>query len=1463
MAGPPGGGGSFTTSDYVNTQYTFDPNKDLYNGRRLNRPPAGFGWPSSSNVTSYEPEVKPGTKPVEPTGTTEIKTVEPTGTTNTKGPTGVNINGLGGNSGDPTKDVGFGDFFKASDDVGKLTPEEQAEAERILTEQGSGEFARYVAEKSVKRSGVDTFDENTLRSSVNSLKAFEGGGFQDFYRIADLESIINDPATSAEDRSKAEAERDDLLANPTEGANSRTIADDPAGTNLKLNQAIKAVQAAGASGDLTGAEEIIGGLGDPELVKIVTTLVKEREDLTLRTAHDYEQMLRDGLLAENIVEDAGYGITYGGIAQPPPVIANDPVRNASWYLNQAMARARHGIINNDTKAYLKRLLDQATGGGDDGVRRLEEAWQQSMTFKQEAIDKANAELNKTKAAELEAALLQKQKDQAERDRLAKIESDKFTKTRSALDKLLSGQDLSSADFDGLDQESITRIEALRTQTLENEIKRREAVLQDRADNFKEARFQRGAFTEERDRTRGINENLTTDVATPGTTPGAYDRVLTSYEKADRGIMPTESELFDLTADQRAQLQNYAIQRGNQLKIEEANGAIQLDARQRLLNPNSVGSGAQVFGQGNANQFYGRNAMSGIEQRIAEMASEINVNADTQRAAEKQRINTQIDQAQEKLARVFANPATGGLSGAAQRRFEELEAGRASALNEIDTRVDAQVREETRTNMGTLLGLQQSREGASVAANQVNQGNLAQILGFAGAQDQLGLARGQALGNIDGQNTLARDQYNTATSQGDRGLDLQDRAQRDQTRLAELDLFGGAEGTTAAGLGIDVGSIVGPDMQLKQGATMDQLFTALTQIGKGFAEQYGREPNAAEMTSLLTGGTAGRRQTLAGRAQNTQDELAFGDRLGYMNDPQSGVRTQTLAGRAEARSDGQLSETVRQFNAQFFGDAVDPETGLVRDGVDRERFTQDMAQFNRQMELSERELLSTVQQTWAQITGETGPGPINADDLGIDISGIVNSPLPPQALLQTAEGKAAATAFEMLTGKKGSTAEILSILQGETLQIDGAPTLAAKEMTSRITQANMDRATAIDQFAKDNNLQWAQVNKAFEESDRQWALTTQDVASITGVDEKKWLQARNEWELAKEKGLSDVEARNRAMQRSGMSETDFTQTNKLFEERFGLAERKAAIDAGMSKEQWDSAKKSKEKMELREAQYWNGIMGGRGSEITLRDLIDTAPIPDDLPDDFKSVEGKPLFDKMSATIFGRNKFKGGDAKEGQDVLNGVMNFIAKDPIQAMDQLERMFMHSGDNETAGPENRQNISGTNIPAIQNVDQAKLESKGFNRAIARAFDNGGKDTSLALVEIINMIQSTSDETGYRGINIGAMDDKEILEMMNGRYGDQETPISLDQINRMRLGEPIRVVPENWIESFNPVDRAEILSLIHGGTSFQIAQQQPSLGQTIGGFAGAAAAGYIGSNAGAAAIGSSSIGRAFKSIFG
>lgn len=107
------------------------------------------------------------------------------------------VNGL---STDKPAELGgddFNKFFKASDDVNNLSPEDQAEAQRILQEQGVGEFARFVAGKSV--AGGAGFDEGTLSSARSSMKGFSEGGFDRFFRIADLEGIINDPnSTDAE-----------------------------------------------------------------------------------------------------------------------------------------------------------------------------------------------------------------------------------------------------------------------------------------------------------------------------------------------------------------------------------------------------------------------------------------------------------------------------------------------------------------------------------------------------------------------------------------------------------------------------------------------------------------------------------------------------------------------------------------------------------------------------------------------------------------------------------------------------------------------------------------------------------------------------------------------------------------------------------------------------------------------------------------------------------------------------------------------------------------------------------------------------------------------------------------------------------------------------------------------------------------------------------------------------------------
>ena len=84
----------------------------------------------------------------------------------------------------------------------------------------------------------------------------------------------------------------------------------------------------------------------------------------------------------------------------------------------------------------------------------------------------------------------------------------------------------------------------------------------------------------------------------------------------------------------------------------------------------------------------------------------------------------------------------------------------------------------------------------------------------------------------------------------------------------------------------------------------------------------------------------------------------------------------------------------------------------------------------------------------------------------------------------------------------------------------------------------------------------------------------------------------------------------------------------------------------------------------------------------------------------------------------------------------------------------------------------------------------------------------------------------------------------MSRTYGKD---IDAGQAQRIKEGLVVRIVPDDWISHIeDPHMRAEILSLIHGGTSFQIAAQEPSLGETIGQFAGAIGGSFAG-GAGAA----------------
>ena len=89
------------------------------------------------------------------------------------------------------------------------------------------------------------------------------------------------------------------------------------------------------------------------------------------------------------------------------------------------------------------------------------------------------------------------------------------------------------------------------------------------------------------------------------------------------------------------------------------------------------------------------------------------------------------------------------------------------------------------------------------------------------------------------------------------------------------------------------------------------------------------------------------------------------------------------------------------------------------------------------------------------------------------------------------------------------------------------------------------------------------------------------------------------------------------------------------------------------------------------------------------------------------------------------------------------------------------------------------------------------------------------------------------------------IAQQLEDRY-DITPEEAAEHAVSIKDGESMMLSPTDWLGSMEPELRMEMLSLMHGGTTFAIAQKEPSLGETIGGFAGMAAGQFMG-GAGAA----------------
>tara|TARA_R110000744_G_scaffold271950_4_gene384999 strand:- start:1974 stop:5564 length:3591 start_codon:yes stop_codon:yes gene_type:complete len=224
-------------------------------------------------------------------------------------------------------------------------------------------------------------------------------------------------------------------------------------------------------------------------------------------------------------------------------------------------------------------------------------------------------------------------------------------------------------------------------------------------------------------------------------------------KLDAGGQLTGRDVEGLTDEQRVTLSRQFAKKNAGLTGDEVEDAVGTEARRGLLDPFSQRGGAEVVGQGNSALTFGRLAQSGLERIVANLTRKIQVDAEQERKAQVDTTNSQYDQATQRLSRFYALQP--GQASGAQRKFEEVETNRANALSRIDAELDRSVRDETRTNIQTLMGIQESREAASRDAASLNIEALGLAAGFTTEQERLEFERQKEIGVINGEDTISK------------------------------------------------------------------------------------------------------------------------------------------------------------------------------------------------------------------------------------------------------------------------------------------------------------------------------------------------------------------------------------------------------------------------------------------------------------------------------------------------------------------------------------------------------------------------------------------------------------------------------------------------------------------------------------------------------------------------------------
>jgi hypothetical protein len=296
---------------------------------------------------------------------------------------------------------------------------------------------------------------------------------------------------------------------------------------------------------------------------------------------------------------------------------------------------------------------------------------------------------------------------------------------------------------------------------------------------------------------------------------------------------------------------------------------------------------------------------------------------------------------------------------------------------------------------------------------------------------------------------------------------------------------------------------------------------------------------------------------------------------------------------------QLRETARQFDdtmrqrIEEFGKQF---------GLDKQQIEAVIRQIDNEILNQTRGLSAEISQRWAELTGLTGtPTPMGAGDLGVTISAKDRTAAilgEPEALT-SASASALRASFEAAHGRAPTNAEVLSLMKGNQVTVEGGMTLEGRKLATAISQQEKERVAKYSAIAREHKIEEDRFNQAVVESDREWQLATQDIAEIVGIDENLFTRIKMKYDDLirgdSDLGVDGISASKAISILSGqfpeISISDLSRAITLHEERIGIDSRSKALQLGIAEATWETAKNQAADQESRFTTMWDSILAG--------------------------------------------------------------------------------------------------------------------------------------------------------------------------------------------------------------------------------------------------------------------------------